>query len=332
MGQWKGNGLPFFLAFLSEFNYLNLKFRIQYFESVEFILCNLLFHQLKPYMEAKFFPAAPSLSRMVTGYFLVDEILEEETYNLLTPNGSPAIVMPFGGTFEYMVDDNPKVEINIESEVFDRVYLYGQMKTYGNDRTKGHFRLVLTVFSPSGLYPFIQRDVSAFTNKVTSFQRLGLPVFEEGFCKKLMSEADHRKVINLIEKEIIRYVNRLKEFRILNNIESVIAEIVERKGNIAISGLGSNLGISQRVLELEFKKQVGLSPKMLSRIIRFNNLMKNMVQKEKLDSFEFLSEMGYADQSHLIKDFVEFTGKPPLKFLKNPNESDVDFKENNPNW
>lgn len=58
-------------------------------------------------MEAKFFPAAQSLSRMVTGYFLIDVFMEEETFNLLTPNGSPAIVMPFGGTFEYMVYDNP---------------------------------------------------------------------------------------------------------------------------------------------------------------------------------------------------------------------------------
>lgn len=283
-------------------------------------------------MEAKFFPAAQSLSRMVIGYFMIDEVMKEEKYNLLTPNGSPAIVMPFGGTFEYMVFANPKVELNIESEIFDRAYLYGQMKTYGNDRAKGHFRLILTVFSPSGLYPFIQRDVSAFTNKVTPFHKLGLPVFEDSFFKNLMQESDGNKAVRLVEEEIFRYVSQLKEFRILNNVEPVIAKIVESKGNIAISGLGADMGISQRVLELEFKKQVGLSPKMLSRIVRFNNLMKNMVNKEKLDSFEFLSEMGYTDQSHLIKDFVEFTGKPPLKFFKDPNEYDVDFKENNPNW
>jgi len=291
-----------------------------------------LFPLFEPDMEAIFLPAAPSLSRMVTGFFMVDEVLEKEKLNLLTPNGSPAIVMPLGGTFEYRTFDNPKVEINFESEVFDRAYLYGQMKTFGNDRAIGHFRLVLTVFSPSGLYPFIQRDVSDFTNKVIPFHRLELPVFDGEFSKKLMLQTDGHQAVKMIEEEIIRYVKQQKEFRILNNIDSVIAEIVKSKGNIAISGLGSNLGISQRVLELEFKKQVGLSPKMFSRIVRFNNLMKNMSQKEKLDSFEFITEMGYTDQSHLIKDFVEFTGMPPIRFFRNPNEPDVDFKENNPNW
>lgn len=68
-------------------------------------------------------------------------------------------------------------------------------------------------------------------------------------------------------------------------------------------------------------------------VMPFGGTFEYMVyDNPKLDSFEFLTEMGYADQSHLIKDFVEFTGKPPLKFFKNPNDYDVDFKENNPNW
>jgi AraC-like DNA-binding protein len=283
-------------------------------------------------MEAKFFPAEISLSHMVKGYFMVDAVSNENTYTLLTPNGSPAIVMPFGGSFEYRVLENPNVEIDIESPLFDRPYLYGQMKTYGNDCSKGHFRLILTIFSPSGLYPFIQRDVSNFTNKVTPFHKLGLPVFESEFSRGLMSETDGNQAIRLIESEILRYINQLKEFKTKRNLDSIIQEIVENKGNIAITGLGSGLGISQRVLELEFKKQVGLSPKMLSRIVRFNNLMKNMVQKEKLDSFEFISEMGYTDQSHLIKDFLEFTGMTPMKFFKRGSEPDFDFKEHNPNW
>lgn len=283
-------------------------------------------------MEAKFFPSNQSLSHMVKGYFMVDAVSNEETYSLLTPNGSPAIVMPFGGTFEYMVFENPYVEIDIESPIFDRPYLYGQMKTYGNDCSKGHYRLILTIFSPSGLYPFIQRDVSHFTNKVTPFHKLALPVFENQFLTDLMSETDGYQAIKLIEREILRYLNQTKTFKIKRNLQPIIQEIVESKGNIAISRLGSALGISQRVLEIEFKKQVGLSPKMLSRIVRFNNLMKNMVKKEKLDSFEFISEMGYTDQSHLIKDFVEFTGMTPIKFFKRGSEPDFDFKEHNPNW
>jgi hypothetical protein len=72
-------------------------------------------------MEAKFFPSHPSLTHIVKGYFLLDFLSPEESSNLLTPNGSPAISIPFGGLFEYSILDNPIVDINFETAYFDQI-------------------------------------------------------------------------------------------------------------------------------------------------------------------------------------------------------------------
>lgn len=283
-------------------------------------------------MEAKFFPAHPSLANMVKGYFLIDSLSPEEGSNLLTPNGTPALSIPFGGIFEYKILDNPIVELSFETAYFDQIYLFGQMTTHGEDRFKGHFRLVVVVFSPNGLFTFLQREVFQFTNKVTPIRKFKIPVFENAIMDILWKSSNGEAVVNLIEEELMRYMSQLPKNKKKRDIDPIIQEIVNKRGVVSISDLGSNLGISQKVLEMEFKKQVGLTPKMFSRIVRFNNLMKNMGQIEKVDSFSFVTEMGYTDQSHLIKDYVQFTGLPPLKFLKDPNETDMDFKENNPNW
>ena len=283
-------------------------------------------------MEAKFFPSHPSLTNMVKGYFLADSFSHEEGSNLLTPNGTAAIVIPFGGLFEYSILDNPMVEIDFESPYFDQSYLFGQMTTYGVDVYKGHFRLLLIVFSPNGLFTFSQKEVCQFTNKVIPINKLNLPVFGDTFMDTLWNNSDGVAVVDLVERELLRYMSQINTSKKKRDIEPIIQEIISKRGIVSISDLGSNLGISQKVLELEFRKQVGLTPKMFSRIVRFNNLMKNMGQIEKVDSLSFVTEMGYTDQSHLIKDYVQFTGLPPLKFLKDPNEADMGFKENNPNW
>jgi AraC-like DNA-binding protein len=97
-------------------------------------------------------------------------------------------------------------------------------------------------------------------------------------------------------------------------VQSIIhkKEVVDDKKMLA-----SPLRISGRQLQRRFKKQVGVSFKRYQRISRFEMALKQLatVHYSKLTSLAF--ELGYTDQSHFIKEFQEFAGMSPYRFMRN---------------
>jgi AraC-like DNA-binding protein len=99
-----------------------------------------------------------------------------------------------------------------------------------------------------------------------------------------------------------------------------INELTRSKGNISLKDLQQKAQLSERTLERKFKESVGISPKLFSRIIRFQETM-NQLRKNDYDK---LSDIAYGsdyfDQSHFIRVFKEFTGFSPLEFKKQSDE------------
>ena len=56
---------------------------------------------------------------------------------------------------------------------------------------------------------------------------------------------------------------------------------------------------------------MGTSPKLLSRMVRFQNVLGHLVSGANLDWAALAAELGYADQSHLIRDFSDFAQLSP---------------------
>lgn len=85
----------------------------------------------------------------------------------------------------------------------------------------------------------------------------------------------------------------------------------------SIKSLAHQLKISERYLETQFKKYVGLSPKTYSMIIRFKRMEQQLQTKSSVswEQLDFTHE--YYDQNHLIKDFKRFTGQTPSDYQMN---------------
>ena len=67
------------------------------------------------------------------------------------------------------------------------------------------------------------------------------------------------------------------------------------------------------LLEREFASGVGLTPKELSRIARFQNLLRLLGwQRRPGPSWaELAARCGYADQAHLVREFKSLSGATP---------------------
>ena len=87
--------------------------------------------------------------------------------------------------------------------------------------------------------------------------------------------------------------------------------IFAARGRVNIETLAASLGRSRRQLERVFEREVGLAPKFLARIARFQHAY-GLARGEAPDWSAVAAEAGYADQAHLIRDFRAFADTTPV--------------------
>lgn len=95
-------------------------------------------------------------------------------------------------------------------------------------------------------------------------------------------------------------------------IIKAIAEIKKSNGIVKVDELASRFCLSQKQFGRRFKEFSGFSPKMYSRIIRFESVINNHSNTTNLT--EMAHAAGYFDQAHFIHEFKSFTGYSPKEF------------------
>jgi AraC-like DNA-binding protein len=87
-------------------------------------------------------------------------------------------------------------------------------------------------------------------------------------------------------------------------------------GRVAIGALAEELGWSRKRIVARFREEVGLPPKAVARLLRFERARTLIERAERPDWARIAVDCGYYDQSHLINDFVAVTGRTPATFFQ----------------
>jgi len=102
--------------------------------------------------------------------------------------------------------------------------------------------------------------------------------------------------------------------RIDARISRALQMITDSSGEIRLSDVTRQCGISLRQLERLMLRWVGISPKRFARIARFQALL-GVVADGPPPQWTPLAAERYADQSQLIREFTEFAGKSPRRYF-----------------
>ena len=97
----------------------------------------------------------------------------------------------------------------------------------------------------------------------------------------------------------------------------IIDEINKRSGYINVSKLVENIGYSHCYTDRVFKNVVGFSIKKYANIIRLQESIDILNNKNEEEIFD---RLGYYDQAHFIKDFKKFTLITPKVYSKTDRE------------
>ncbi len=93
-------------------------------------------------------------------------------------------------------------------------------------------------------------------------------------------------------------------------VRQAIAAITSAHGDINLEWVARQAGISPRQFRRRCLEASGLTPKHLCRVLRFRRVCA--LAGPRVEWAEVAAAAGYFDQSHLIRDFREFTGTTPV--------------------
>ena len=100
----------------------------------------------------------------------------------------------------------------------------------------------------------------------------------------------------------------------------VATRLVETCGRGTIAQLADGVGLSVRQLERQFRVQVGMSPKALSRLVRFEAAQRQIFEARALSFTHLAHDLGYADQAHFTREFRAFAEQSPGGFAAETKE------------
>ncbi|MFJ8812788.1 AraC family transcriptional regulator [Amycolatopsis thermoflava] len=96
--------------------------------------------------------------------------------------------------------------------------------------------------------------------------------------------------------------------------DPVVSAAVALLSGARVPALAAGARTSERVLRRRFTHEVGMSPKRLQRVLRFQAFLTGLTQATPLATAA--AEHGYADQSHLGRETRRLTGSSPAELVR----------------
>ncbi|MCG6145827.1 helix-turn-helix domain-containing protein [Leptospira bandrabouensis] len=180
----------------------------------------------------------------------------------------------------------------------------------------------LTTIGGYQIFPF---PLHESTNKILYFSDIfGKPV--NNLEESISNIKDPYRISDSIQEFLIYMKNLLNRENPIVNY--VVSQIQIQKGQYFIQEIFEDIGYSKRYIDKLFQSYVGVSPKLISSIERFQSIYKTWA-KTDIIHFQKLGLLDlYYDQSHFIKEFKKYTGHSPNRFTSKENQFGKLFYKN----
>lgn len=220
------------------------------------------------------------------------------------PDGCPGVMMVQSET-ALCTNENKKLP---------EIFLHGQTTKTAELNYSGRISAIGINFQPYALQSIFGINANELTN--TGIDIAAVQAKKSiNLCEQLANEETVEGRIKMLSNYLL-YQHQHNNIQTDEVVKYAVAQILQGKGTLPLKELHQKLQLSERSLERKFNQAIGISPKLFSRICRFQESFKQL----QAGSYDKLSDIAYeneySDQSYFIRAFKEFTGFSPLEFKK----------------
>ena len=198
------------------------------------------------------------------------------------------------------------------NEMQPRSFVCGQETGYSEVIATGDTEMIAVVFRPHTAKTFLGQPALLFRDLNVSMEEVGDRELRD-LAMRIEDAADSRMCIAMIERFLMKkimvncpvYLPRLTE----------IIRLVDSCAVISPKSLQDAACLSEKQFGRVFADHVGVSAKEFVRIIRIQRALAILQQRPTTGFAALAYQCGFADQSHMIKEFKKYCGNTPKEFL-----------------
>ena len=166
-------------------------------------------------------------------------------------------------------------------------------------------------FTPLGAYRFFGGAVVELAARMVD---IGDVLGHEGrhLHERLGATPSWQRRFELLEEFILRRSGRLPS----SEVAFAYRKLALTGGGARISSLAKEIGWSRKHLTTRFRSELGLAPKPFARMLRFHQACRLARSGTAQDWAGIAAESGYADQAHLVREFMVMAGESPTSWAR----------------
>jgi AraC-like DNA-binding protein len=222
------------------------------------------------------------------------------------PSGIVPMIVNFGPGFTIHDYDAPGIR------ALDRSFVAGLTDRHAVVGSQGEALCMQVDFTPLGARRFLGIELGALAGGVHDLNTL-IGAAADRLEERLAEAADWPARFAILERVLIERLSRHGAGHRL--VAAAWAEIERRRGDVRIGDLAASLDCSRKHLATLFRTEIGLPPKLLARVLRFERAIDAMKAGRFGSLADLALDCGYGDQAHFNHDFAKFAGEPPSQLM-----------------
>jgi AraC-like DNA-binding protein len=164
---------------------------------------------------------------------------------------------------------------------------------------------------PAGAYALLRMPMREVTDLTLNLAELVGPAADE-LAERCHAAPSVEERFAIAARWIVL---RVAESRAVEPEIAWSAAAIERTGGgVPIGALRAETGFSKTRLAAGFREQIGVTPKLYARIVRFRRLLE-LLDRGGAPLVDVALEAGFYDQPHMALEFRELAGVAPREFL-----------------
>ena len=166
---------------------------------------------------------------------------------------------------------------------------------------------------PGGAFPLLGLPASEISNQHLALEDLW---GQKARClrERLLTAGSPESMFDIVEKFLLDLLYRSAGRH--PAVTYALAELSHTVPQRTVADIGASTGFSNSRFTSLFREQVGVTPKIYSRLCRFRKALDLIAATSQPDWAQLALDCGYYDQPHFVHEFRDFAGLTPSVYAK----------------